>query len=158
MRQQSRPHDLLDLDRRREEAADVLRRATTRHGKRYAPVFAPTALSRARQGCASNPVYRLDALLVAMHRAGEPYDAAELLLAHFNGLAAELWHDGMPPLETAVLDEQEADAQEDVHQVDALLHPDRMALHVAALERQISRSHVLLAVERRELAGRRRVA
>ena len=158
MRQQSAAVDLRDMDRLREDAADVLRRATTRAGKRYAPAFAPTALSRARRGDPSNPVYRLDALFIAMRRAGEPYDAASLLLAHFEALAAELWRENLPALETAVLLEQEADAQEDVAQVDALMHADRMATHLAAVERQIAASAVLAAVERREIARARRAA
>jgi hypothetical protein len=158
MRQQSRAIDLRDMDRLREDAADVLRRATTRAGKRYAPVFAPSALSRARRGDPSNPVYRTGALLVAMRRAGEPYDAATLLLSHFRSLAASLWRTDLPGLETATLLEAEADAAEDVAEVGALLDAERMAVHSAALERQIARSEVLLAVQRRELAARRRSA
>jgi hypothetical protein len=120
MRQQSRAIDLRDMDRLREDAADVLRRATTRAGKRY--------------------------------------DAATLLLSHFRSLAASLWRTDLPGLETATLLEAEADAAEDVAEVGALLDAERMAVHSAALERQIARSEVLLAVQRRELAARRRSA
>lgn len=158
MRQQFPSVDLRDLDRLREDAADVLRRATTRAGKRYAPVVAPTSLARARQGDSSNPVYRTATLLLAMRRAGEPYDAAALLLAHFRSLAASLWRTDLPALETATLDEAEADAAEDIAEIGALLNPDRLAAHSAALERQIGRSETLLAVERRELAQSRRTA
>jgi len=142
------------IDAQTEEAALVLREATSRNGKRYRPYVEPSSLARARQGSRCNVLARMALLLRGMHHAGEPVENAEVLVAFVTGIVRELW--GTGPESAAVVDlvHAEADAHEIVLRVHALLDPDVRPLHLRALERAVGAKMTLIARERRRQTER----
>lgn len=72
------------------ESADIVRQVFRRRGlKRFGTL--KYAVSRARNGCLTNPVYRLCTWLIALRVLNVPFSVARLMLDFLNDLARLLW-------------------------------------------------------------------
>lgn len=128
-------------------------------GKRIARADVPgasrTGLSRAANGCESNPLYRLAAVLVLMKRLGMGRERALRLVDWLRELVDQIW-----PEEEEARDfgevmgaEQAIDGEEDRYQVDACLGIPGAAERMLEVVRQ-RRAHdaVVISALRRRIA------
>lgn len=82
------------VDELADDAAAIVRTAFPTHLKALTivPGVHTTAISRARAGCRSNPLFRAALWILAAHRAGMPRDSAQLLADWLDDVVERCWH------------------------------------------------------------------
>lgn len=103
------------------------------------------AWSRARNGCTSNPIYRVALMFRALRKMGGSKADALLALTWLAGKVEALWADTRVSVKAAHEAEIQADAAECVAQYRAMTDPAFKRAYMDTLREQIAASMALLA-------------